>query len=269
MGYLGLVHDWTTIAAIEQTVRADGRRLQKARRAADHEARDLNGGTASEADGHEGDETADACRADALAARLLGEVGAHGEITWEREKPRAEVQVVVDLATLRGEVENPCLLDGMPVPADLARHLAGYATAFRRLVTDPVTGHLLDYGRRVYLPDPLRTYVLARDGGCTTPGCTSRAASRLQLDHATPFPVGPSDTTNTHGLCTTCHQLKTAGYAYLTHTSADGSHIWHSPWGQSVHIPPRAVLPGLDDPWPPDPPPSPEPPPTTDDPPPF
>ena len=73
------------------------------------------------------------------------------------------------------EADRHCLLDGQPVPAQIGRELAGYANAFRRMVTDPVDGHLLDYGDLTYLPAPLRTYVLARDGGCRAPGCTSRA----------------------------------------------------------------------------------------------
>lgn len=271
MGFLGLVHDWATINAIGECVRADGRRLHQTRRTTTNaqvapDAHTATVGTAAvttatagiattaaatgmvnqvqgESEGV-GEATADACRADALAARILGVVTESGEIIWEREAVQVQVQVVIDLATLRGEVQNPCLLDGMAVPAQVGREIAGYANAFRRMVTDPVTGHLLDYGHLVYLPQPLRTYVLARDGGCTTPGCTTRAPSRLQLDHATAFPAGPSNTTNTHGRCTTCHQLKTAGYAQIQDTHPDGSHTWQSHWGQRVHIGPRPYLPG-------------------------
>lgn len=241
LGFLGLTHDWSTISQIEQVVRADGRRLQLARRPdGDLEAH------------------ADVCRADALAARILGVVDGDGEVSWDREAPRVEVQVVIDLATLRGEADHPCLLDGMPVPADLAREVAGYAKAFRRMVTAPVTRHLQDYGRLVYLPEPLRTYVLARDGGCRTPGCTNRAGSRLQLDHAVPFPDGPSTAGNTGGRCTTCHQLKTAGHADVLDSRADGSSTWRTAWGQTVRVPPRSFLPASDDPTPqqPEPPPS-------------
>ena len=284
MGYLGLTHEWSTIAAIEKVVRADGRRLQLARREADaanvastvgsNAVTDSDSDSATSTDrGTDSGEgmTADLCRADALAARLLGVVGDDGEITWGREAPVVETQVVIDLATLRGENDNPCLLDGMPVTAELAREIAGYAKAFRRMVTDPVTGHLLDYGRRIYLPEPLRNYVLARDGGCRTPGCTTQTESRMQMDHPTPFPQGPSNPANTGGLCITCHQLKTDGHSDIPDSHADGSCTWRSGWGQTVHVPPRAFLPGGDDP-----PPKPEEqlqiapePPPPDDPPPF
>jgi hypothetical protein len=136
------------------------------------------------------------------------------------------------------------------------------------MVTDPVTGHLLDYGTKTYLPEALRTFVLARDGGCRTPGCGSRAKRRMQMDHAIPFPHGGSDAGNCGGLCTTHHQLKTHGYAGISDTGADGGASWTTSWGQSVHIPPRRYLTGGD----PEPPPAAAVPPMPyggDDPPPF
>jgi hypothetical protein len=71
-----------------------------------------------------------------------------------------------------------------------------------------------------------------------------------------------SSAANCGGHCTTDHQLKTAGYADITDSKADGSYTWLTAWGQTIHVPPRPVL---DDP---DPPPAdPAPPPL--DPPPF
>jgi len=176
MGYLGLTHDWLTIQAIHDAVRKDGHCLQLAR-----------GGTGAVADG-EDDTTADACRADALAARVLGTVADDGTVSWDRENVAVTVNVVMDLDTLRGESDQIAILDGQPVPGQSGREVAAFATWWRRLVTDPVDGHLLDYGRTTYLPDKLRRYVLARDGGCRTPHCTNRAESRIQLDHALEFP---------------------------------------------------------------------------------
>jgi hypothetical protein len=106
-------------------------------------------------------------------------------------------------------------------------------------VTAPVTGHLLDYGRAAYCPEPLRRYVLARDDTCRRPGCTRRAE---QMDHAIPFPDGATDAGNCHGLCVRCHQLKTAGHADITDTAADGSLTWLTAYGQRIHVPPRPVL---------------------------
>ena len=184
---------------------------------------------------------------------MLGQVHDDGTVTYTpRAHTALRTDLVIDLATLRREQDHPCLLDGHPVPAQVGRDLAGHATAWRRLVTAPVTGHLLDYGTTTYLPAPLRSYTLARDGHCRAPGCTTRTPSRLQMDHATPYPTGPSTAANCGTLCTTCHQLKTAGHTHITDSTADGSATWHTRWGQTITIPPRPVLPGRGDPDPPD-----------------
>ena len=158
-----------------------------------------------------------------------------------RRGPRIEGRLVIDLATLRGETDNPCLLDGSPVPAQVGRRLARDITHWRRMVTDPVDGHLLDYGRRTYLPEPLRAFVLERDRTCRNPWC-DQPATRCQLDHATEFPDGPSNTTNTGPLCGDCHRIKTDHAAVLDHSTADGSATWRTAWGQTVPIPPTRYL---------------------------
>ena len=130
---------------------------------------------------------------------------------WSRRCASLEGQLVIDLATLRGEAEHPCLLDGSAIPAPMGRELARAVRAWRRIVTDPVTGHLLDYGRRTYLPPALVTFIHARDGQCTAPYC-QRRSSRCQMDHRIPYPEGPSDTANCGDLCDRHHPLKTDGY---------------------------------------------------------
>jgi hypothetical protein len=193
----------------------------------------------------DGDEDArlGACRADALAARLLGAVGDDGSVTWNpHDSVRINLDLVIDLDTLRRESDRDALLDGQPIPADAARELVDAVRTWRRVVTDPVDGHLLDYGTRQYLPEPLRRFVLARDGGCLAPDCTVRSSRRLQLDHVVPFPEGTSSVANTDTKCTVCHQLKTAGHLSVTDTSADGSRTWTTAWGQPVHIPARPFL---------------------------
>ncbi len=152
-----------------------------------------------------------------------------------------EGQLVIDLATLRGEAEHPCLLDGSAIPAPMGRELARAVRAWRRIVTDPVTGHLLDYGRRVYLPPALVTFIHARDGQCTAPYC-QRRSSRCQMDHRIPYPEGPSDTANCGDLCDRHHPLKTDGYLSITDGHSDGSMTWDTTWGQQVETEPRPYL---------------------------
>jgi hypothetical protein len=252
MGYLAITHDWPTIQAMADTIDTSGRCLQVQR-----------GGSGAVADGVE-DATADVCRADAAAAIVLGEQSEDGSVSWDREQVAVTVNVLMDLPTLRGEADQVALVDGQPVPGEVGREYAQFATWWRRLVTDPVDGHLLDYGTTTYLPEKLRRFVFARDGGCRNPYCTTRAVSRLQLDHAEEYPTGASSTSNCGALCSTCHQLKTAGHTDVTNSAADGSCDWTTAWGQTLHVPPRSVLP-ID----PDPPPVEPAPPTPDDPPPF
>ena len=241
MGYLGMTHDWPTIKAITDAVTADGRALQLSR-----------GGAAAAADGDQ-DAAADACRADALAARVLGTIEDDGSVTWDRSKVTVVVDVVIDLDTLRREAVHVALLDGQPVPAEAGREAAAWATAWRRMVTDPVDGHLLDYGTTTYLPGRLRRFTFARDDTCRAPCCSVRSHARLDLEHATPWPDGPSSTANCGAACRTCHQLKTAGHAAITDSRTDGSCTWTTAWGQTIHVPPRPVLPATGDPDPPPP----------------
>ncbi|MPV38456.1 DUF222 domain-containing protein, partial [Georgenia subflava] len=69
-----------------------------------------------------------------------------------------------------------------PVTADVARAIAAGGT-WRRIVTDPLSGAVLDVGRRRYRPPAdLAVYVRERDKTCIRPGC-STPATRCQLDH--------------------------------------------------------------------------------------
>jgi len=129
------------------------------------------------------------------------------------------------------------------VSADVVRDLLAdpqVAITMRRLVTDPVTGHLLDYGRTTYeIPDPLRRYLVARDRTCRFSGC-HRRAEKCQLDHATAWDDGgDTNPTNLGALCLRHHQLKTHAGWDITDSRADGSCTWHSPQGRRYdHHPP-------------------------------
>jgi hypothetical protein len=100
--------------------------------------------------------------------------------------------------------------------------------------------------------------IAARDATCTAPGC-GQPATRSQLDHITPYPHGPSDTTNTHTLCKRDHDTKTAGDITITEHHADGSCHWRTRHGQTGTTDPRPYLPpplpDSHDPAPDDPPP--------------
>src|SRR3979490_1898575 len=79
---------------------------------------------------------------------------------------QVEVQVTVPADTLLGASDQPGELAGYgSIPAALARRLAEDPRAtWRRLLTDPADGSLLDYGRRTYRPPVgLDEHIRARD----------------------------------------------------------------------------------------------------------
>jgi hypothetical protein len=147
---------------------------------------------------------------------------------------QVRVGVTVGLTTLLGLDQLPGELAGYgPIPADQARELAAQGT-WRRLLTDPVTGALLDYGTSRYTPPAhLAAHVVARDQTCVFPGCRVRA-DRCDLDHRVPFDAdggtGATSDVNLSALCRPHHRLKQqpgwrlAGYA-------DGTLAWRTPTG--------------------------------------
>ena len=159
-------------------------------------------------------------RADALVA-WAHRAGQDPGMPTMQGKKRLETQIVIDAATLLGLADNPGELVGFgPIPATLARRLAADSGSWRRLVTDPVTSHLLDYGTTVYTPPAaLREYILARDRTCQFPGC-ARAAYLCDLDHVQPFTGDEGGgTTSADNLLTVCrrhHRLKTHNHWTLT-----------------------------------------------------
>ena len=115
------------------------------------------------------------------------------------------------------------------VPALTAWALAAGGT-WRRLVTDPVGGTVVDVGRTRYRPPAgLADLVRARDRACVFPTCQT-PAERCDIDHLTAWSQG--GTTSLDNLTTLCeahHRLKhTPGWA-LTRDQASGILSWHTP----------------------------------------
>ena len=115
------------------------------------------------------------------------------------------------------------------VPALTAWALAAGGT-WRRLVTDPASGVVIDVGRTRYRPPAgLADLVRARDRACVFPTCQT-PAERCDIDHLTAWSQG--GTTSLDNLATLCeahHRLKhTPGWA-LTRDQTSGDLSWHTP----------------------------------------
>lgn len=149
------------------------------------------------------------------------------------------INVIVDLPTLLGLAENPAELSGYgAIPASLARELAA-SHQWRRFITDPVTGALLEVGRERYQPPAaLVDFINARDKTCRFPGCR-RAAELSDIDHAIPWEEGgETSPANLGALCRRHHRLKTHG-GWKIESNPDGSCTWISPYGKSYFMPAR------------------------------
>jgi hypothetical protein len=90
--------------------------------------------------------TIDQLRADALVSAVLH--GVAGDLPTSHGHQPA-INVTIALSTLVGKDDEPGWLDGYgAITAGYARRLAHDPTGtWRRLVTDPVSGRLLDYAR--------------------------------------------------------------------------------------------------------------------------
>src|SRR5699024_4903471 len=145
--------------------------------------------------------------------------------------------------------DDPVTDTGPAIDPDAVPHLTGYGpitpmTAralaaggiWRRLVTDPLSGRLLDLGHTRYRPSaPLADHVRARDQHCVRPGCSAPARD-CQLDHTRPWdhqePTagGSTSPANLGPLCHRDHQVKTHGDFQVVQT-APGEFEWPTPTG--------------------------------------
>ncbi len=149
-------------------------------------------------------------RADALVGLITDRT------TWD-----VHVAISIPADMLMGVETAGADLNGSPVTHALALHLAWSPDArWTRLVTDPLTGVLLDPGSTRYeIPKKLRHAIRLRDETCRWPGCT-RKAEYTDTDHVIPHRL--SGHTSADGLVCLCryhHRLKTFGH-WKIHTKS-------------------------------------------------
>jgi hypothetical protein len=191
-------------------------------------------------DRSEGQQTLEQLRADALASLASNYLEANIDEAPSHRRPTT-INLTIDLPTLLGLAENPGILSGYgAIPPSIARELA-VDGSWRRFITDPISGALLDCGREKYQPpQALVDFIMARDQTCRFPGC--RQPGRVSdIDHAEPWESGGETTRENMGLlCRRHHLLKTHGGWELV-SNSDGSCEWTSPAGLKYFIEPRPV----------------------------
>ena len=217
--------------------------------------------------------TADAARVyaalDARARTLLAQPDCPAELTIGQARVRAlldavlgdgsssvvtEIQVVIGLDSLLGISDFPATVGvGGKAPESLScaavrELLADAATParLRRLIVDPMTGHLIDRGRSTYaVTSALREFLITRDATCRFPGC-ARTARACQVDHAVAWSDGGgTDRANLGHLCVRHHQLKTHGGWDILESRANGSATWKSPQGRVFETGPPGLGPPM------------------------
>ncbi|WP_350277218.1 DUF222 domain-containing protein [Kribbella sp. HUAS MG21] len=201
-------------------------------------------GAASNA-GVKHERTAEQRRADVVAD--LFEHMLHNGLDWlgrrlpDQHRRRPHIEVLIPANTLLGLDDDPCELAGYgPIPADMARRIAADGT-WRRLLTDPTNGTVLEASTTRHDPSALVSEtLLARHPVCAWPGC-NRTSRECDRDHATPF--AQTGRTNLTGLVPYCeyhHVIKdTKAWGWTTTIHPDGSAILTAPTGHRyTTIPP-------------------------------
>ena len=163
-------------------------------------------------------------RADVLGDMITG-AGSCGSVA-------VRVGVLIPMLTLLGHSEMPASLEGYgPIDAETARTLAGDATSIYRILTDPVTGAILDIDQPTrHIPAGLRRMRQLIDQTCTFPGCGRRAVN-CDLDHTIDRQFGGRTTLmNLSHLCRNHHRDKHLTRWTITQDKA-GRIEWRSPTG--------------------------------------
>ncbi|MGI8666670.1 MAG: DUF222 domain-containing protein [Jatrophihabitans sp.] len=179
-------------------------------------------------------------RADLLVDAVLTGLGEDALPASHGHRPR--IQVVVSADTLLDLDDHPGELAGYgPITAETARRWAADTSGtWRRLLTDPNTGQLLDISQRSYRPSRrLRDFVAARDGVCTFPTC-NQPGYRCEYEHIVPYlQGGPTCRGNGALACRRHNQCKIdTGWTYSG--NSDGSVTWTTSTGHRYRSrPPR------------------------------
>ncbi|MDF1479491.1 DUF222 domain-containing protein [Leifsonia sp. H3M29-4] len=163
-------------------------------------------------------------RADALVDLLTG--------TGE-QKPGVTVALTVPVLSLLGQSNEPALLEGVgPIDLDTARRLCATAPSITRLLTDPVTGTVLQMDPHQYRSSAaLKRWLAIQQVTCDFPGCGRRAAN-CDLDHTVAWADGGATTAdNLSHRCRKHHTMKHQTAWRVERPPGSERAVWTSPTG--------------------------------------
>ncbi|OKH78663.1 hypothetical protein EB73_37460 [Mycobacterium sp. SWH-M3] len=135
------------------------------------------------------------------------------------------IHVLANQSTLDGTSNDPGYLPGFGVqPAETVRAAAQTATIKPVVIPQ-------DTAEPRYRPSAtLATFIRWRDLTCRFPGCDQPAVN-AEIDHTTPYPVGPTHPSNTKLYCTLHHLVKTFCAGWWDRQSPDGTVEFTTPTG--------------------------------------
>jgi hypothetical protein len=109
----------------------------------------------------------------------------------QRRGVQCKVGLLIPAMTAMGHRTEPAILEGYgPIDIETAKRLAGQATSWIKVLTDEVTGAVIDIGRDKYRPtDDMRALLGVLDRGGRGPN-TYRPPGQTQADHVVPFRQG-------------------------------------------------------------------------------
>ncbi|WP_282852107.1 HNH endonuclease signature motif containing protein [Gulosibacter sediminis] len=143
---------------------------------------------------------------------------------------QATVSIIVPITTLL-DPDAPrdiATIDGMePISAFEARQIAGTVTCFDRILTDPITGHVLTVDTRTATPQ-MRKFLQARDHTCRFPGCR-RPAHRSDLDHTVPWAAGGATSVDNQAHLCRRHHTQKHQHPWRVRHHGGGVLEWTSP----------------------------------------
>ncbi|GGF25895.1 HNH endonuclease signature motif containing protein [Subtercola lobariae] len=160
---------------------------------------------------------------------------------------RPHVRVTVPVLTLLGhDGGGAAQLEGYgPIDRLTALRLARSAPSFRRVLTDPITGVVLNFGRERYRPPAdLDELIRLTHTECAFPTCGIPSAA-AELDHTRPWSEGgETNFANLGPLCSSHHKVKHHTEWKVEHDPAPpGSLLWTSPVGFAYLVEPTPVAP--------------------------
>lgn len=183
--------------------------------------------------------------------------GDGGDTAAVKDRAAVTVDVLIPAATLAGKDDEGAVIPGLGVIDPVkARELVALAPGLRRILTDLISGAILDFDRTTYrVPAELKRVLRLRDQHCRAPGC-SAPLKYCELDHSRAHARGGGTAlVNLAHLCGNHHHVKhEAGWSLTQYL--DGVLEWRAPSGRVYRTWPELAVPcprERADPWnPPD-----------------